>query len=51
MLSAEASLLSDDQTELLFLKKYADKKLMTFRYEDRKLVSQRRSLHRSQSTD
>ncbi len=39
MLSSEASLLSDPQTELLFLKKYADKKLLTFRYEDKKLVS------------
>ncbi|MEM1318874.1 MAG: hypothetical protein AAGG75_01390 [Bacteroidota bacterium] len=39
MLSSEASLLSYAQTELLFLKKYADKKLMTFRYEDKKLVS------------
>ncbi|RME95431.1 MAG: hypothetical protein D6772_13240, partial [Bacteroidetes bacterium] len=39
MLSSEASLLSDSQTELLFLKKYADKKLLTFRYEDRQLVS------------
>ena len=38
MLSAEASLLSDEQTELLFLKKYADKNLMTFKYEDRRLV-------------
>lgn len=39
MLSAEAILLSEAQTEMLFLKKYADKKLMTFRYEDRKLVT------------
>jgi uncharacterized protein with von Willebrand factor type A (vWA) domain len=38
MLSAEASLLSDEQTELLFLKKYADKNLLTFRYEDRQLI-------------
>lgn len=38
MLSSEASLLSDMQTELLFLKKYADSKLLTFRYEDKKLV-------------
>lgn len=38
MLSAEAGLLSDERTELLFLKKYADKKLLTFRYEDKKLV-------------
>lgn len=39
MLSSEAVLLSDDVTESLFLKKYADKKLMTFRYEDKRLVS------------
>lgn len=38
MLSSEAGLLSDETTELLFLKKYADKNLMTFRYEDRRLV-------------
>ena len=38
MLSSEAGLLSDPDTELLFLKKYADKQLMTFRYEDKKLV-------------
>ncbi len=38
LLSAEASLLSDETTETLFLKKYADKNLLTFRYEDRKLV-------------
>jgi uncharacterized protein with von Willebrand factor type A (vWA) domain len=38
MLTAEAGLLGDEATELLFLKKYADKKLMTFRYEDKKLV-------------
>ena len=38
MLSAEASLLSDAHTETLFLKKYADSKLITFRYEDSKLV-------------
>ncbi|MCR9101581.1 MAG: VWA domain-containing protein [bacterium] len=38
LLSSEASLLGDEDTELLFLKKYADKNLMTFRYEDRKLV-------------
>lgn len=38
LLSAEVGLLSDESTELLFLKKYADKNLLTFRYEDRKLV-------------
>lgn len=38
MLSAEASLLADEDTELVFLKRYADKNLLTFRYEDRKLV-------------
>ncbi len=38
MLSSEASLLGDAETELLFLKKYADSKLITFRYEDSKLV-------------
>lgn len=38
MLTSEASLLSDEETESYFLKKYADKKLLTFRYEDRKLL-------------
>ncbi|MEM7657280.1 MAG: hypothetical protein AAF399_14190 [Bacteroidota bacterium] len=38
MLSSEASLLSNPQTELLFLKKYADNQLLTFRYEDKRLV-------------
>lgn len=38
MLSSEASLLADPDTEMLFLKKYADKSLMTFKYEDRRLV-------------
>jgi len=38
MLSSEAGLLSEPDTESYFLKKYADKKLLTFRYEDRKLV-------------
>ena len=38
LVSSEASLLSDPDTELLFLKRYADKNLLTFRYEDQKLV-------------
>ena len=38
MLSGEASLLGDENTELLFLKKYVDKNLLTFKYEDRKLI-------------
>ena len=38
LLSSEVGLLSNEQTELLFLKKFADKNLLTFRYEDRKLV-------------
>ena len=38
LLSSEAGLLSDEDSELLFLKKYADKNLLTFRYEDRRLV-------------
>lgn len=37
MLSSEAALLGED-TEDLFLKKWVDKQLLTFRYEDRKLV-------------
>ncbi|RMG60769.1 MAG: VWA domain-containing protein, partial [Bacteroidetes bacterium] len=38
LLSSEASLLGDPDTETLFLQKYADKGLLTFRYEDRQLV-------------
>jgi uncharacterized protein with von Willebrand factor type A (vWA) domain len=38
LLSSEAALLSDEHTEMLFLKKFAEKNLMTFRYEDQKLV-------------
>jgi uncharacterized protein with von Willebrand factor type A (vWA) domain len=38
LLSSEASLLSDEATEDLFLQKFAEKNLMTFRYEDRQLV-------------
>lgn len=38
LLSSEVGLLSNEDSELLFLKKYADKNLLTFRYEDRRLV-------------
>ncbi len=38
LLSSEAALLGDEDTEMLFLKKFAEKNLQTFRYEDRKLV-------------
>jgi len=38
LLSSEAGLLGDELTELLFLKKYADRSLITFRYEDRRLM-------------
>lgn len=41
LVSSEVGLLSDASTEELFLKKYADDQLLTFRYEDRKLVSSR----------
>ena len=38
LLSSEAGLLSDPETESVFLKKLADKQLVTLRYEDRRLV-------------
>ncbi|GAB5552327.1 MAG: hypothetical protein Sapg2KO_19180 [Saprospiraceae bacterium] len=38
LLSSEAGLLSDPSTENLFLQKFAEKNLLTFRYEDRKLI-------------
>ncbi len=38
LLSSEAGLLSDAATEDLFLQRFADKGLLTFRYEDKKLV-------------
>jgi len=39
LLSSEVGLLSHPATESLFLKKYADSNLLTFRYEDQKLVT------------
>lgn len=39
LVSSEVGLLSDSETESLFLKKYVDSQLLTFRYEDRRLVS------------
>ncbi|MEM9987421.1 MAG: VWA domain-containing protein, partial [Bacteroidota bacterium] len=41
LLSSEVSLLSDATMESLFLKKYVDQQLLTFRYEDRRLVPSR----------
>ncbi|MEL7424019.1 MAG: hypothetical protein AAFN81_13545 [Bacteroidota bacterium] len=41
LLSAEVGLLSDSDTESLFLKKYVDKRLLTFRYDDKRLVNSR----------
>lgn len=41
LVSSEVGLLSDTETESLFLKKYADSQLLAFRYEDRKLVKSR----------
>lgn len=38
MLSSEAGLLSDEHTENLFLARFAEKNLLTFRYEDQRLV-------------
>jgi len=38
LVSSEAALLGDENTETLFLQKYADQQLLTFRYEDKKLV-------------
>ncbi|NJC26191.1 vWA domain-containing protein [Neolewinella antarctica] len=38
LLSSEAALLSDPVTETAFLKRFADERLLTFRYEDRKMV-------------
>lgn len=44
LVSSEVGLLSDPATEELFLKKYADDQLLTFRYEDKKLVSSRENI-------
>lgn len=38
LISSEAALLSDPVTETAFLKKFADERLLTLRYEDRRLV-------------
>jgi uncharacterized protein with von Willebrand factor type A (vWA) domain len=39
LLSSEAAMLSDPATESAFLKRFADGQLLTFKYDDRKLVS------------
>ncbi|MDX2283256.1 MAG: VWA domain-containing protein [Bacteroidia bacterium] len=39
MVSSEAGLLADPDTEAVFLKRFADQGLQTFRYEDRRLVT------------
>lgn len=39
LLSGEAALLGDDHTETVFLRKFAEKRLMTFRYQSRRLVT------------
>ncbi|MCB0639883.1 MAG: VWA domain-containing protein [Lewinella sp.] len=39
LLSSEASLLADEDTETLFLKRFVEKNLQTFRYQDQQLVS------------
>ncbi len=41
LLSSEVGLLSDNDTEDIFLKKYVDNQLLTFRYEDKRLVKSR----------
>ena len=38
LISSEAALLSDPATETAFLKKFADERLITLRYEDKRLV-------------
>ena len=38
LVSSEAALLADADTEGAFLKRFADRQLLTFRYDDRKLV-------------
>ncbi|MEM6263704.1 MAG: VWA domain-containing protein [Bacteroidota bacterium] len=48
LLTSETSLLADPDTETVFLQKYADKQLMTFRYIDRQLVT---SEHEFTETD
>ena len=39
LLTSEVALLSDATMESLFLKKFVDRQLLTFRYQDRRLVS------------
>lgn len=38
LISSEVSLLSDEDTETMFLKKYMEKNLLTLQYEDQRLV-------------
>jgi len=49
LVSSEVGLLSDATTESLFLKKYVDKQLLTFRYEDRRLVNSRDNIMEAHS--
>ncbi len=44
LVSSEVGLLSDPLTEDIFLKKYADQGLLTFRYEDRRLVKSKHNI-------
>jgi uncharacterized protein with von Willebrand factor type A (vWA) domain len=44
IISAEASLLADVDTELLFLKKFADRQLLTLKYEEQQLVNSQHTL-------
>ena len=44
LVSSEVGLLSDATMESLFLKKYVDKQLLTFRYEDRQLVKSQNNI-------
>ena len=44
ILSSEVSLLADADTETLFLKKFADHQLLTFKYEEQQLVNSQHTL-------
>lgn len=39
LISSEIGLLSDSETESIFLKKFADKSLQTFQYQDKQLIT------------
>jgi uncharacterized protein with von Willebrand factor type A (vWA) domain len=51
MLPAEAALLADDETELLFYKKFAEKKLQTFEYQAKVLSLEEEEINKKRQKE